>query len=195
MKMWLTTTKLAKLEGVTSQTIRRHIEEGKYDEVKRTKNGHFRVYIKQKEKVIIYARVSSGKQKSSLECQVERLRQHYPNAEIITDIASSFNFKRKGIETLLEYALYGIAVKFVATNRDRVARSGFEIIKKIVESSGGNIELLDEETDSEETCFNTTELIAFITSFCNSYYGKRSAKIRRTDKTKNKSKSQNISSE
>lgn len=190
--MWVTTTKLAKMEGVTSQTIRRHIEEGKYDEVKRTKNGHFRVYIKQKERQIIYARISSRPQANSLECQVERLRQHYPHAEIITDIASSFNFKRKGIETLLECALSGVAVKVVATNRDRIARSGFELIKKIVESSGGSIELLDEEIDSKEDPFNTTELIAFITSFCNSYYGKRSAKIRGADKTKNKSESQNI---
>lgn len=190
--MWYSTTKLAKKEGVTSQTIRRYIEDGKYERISKTKNGHYRVDIEQEEKIILYARVSSAKQRSSLECQVERLRQRYPYAEVISDIASSFNFKRKGIETLLECALSGIAVKFVATNRDRIARSGFELVKKIIESTGGSIELLDDENDTKTTEFNTTELIAFITSFCNSYYGKRSDQVRRSSKTKNQPENKNL---
>lgn len=191
--MWLSTTQLAKREGVSSQSIRRYIESGRYENVKKTPTGHYRVKIDLEERVIGYARVSSAKQRSSLQRQVERLRVAYPNAEIIADTASAFNFQRKGIETLLEYALSGIAVTLVATTQDRIARSGFELIKKCVELSGGHIELLDETPDPAETEFNTTELIAFITSFCNSYYGKRSAGIRRSKQTDNMSKGESLS--
>ena len=38
--MWVSTTKLAKIEGVTTQTIRRKIESGFYDKVKQTEGGH-----------------------------------------------------------------------------------------------------------------------------------------------------------
>lgn len=175
--MWLSTTQLAKKEGVTTQTIRRYIEAGRYKEVKQTPTGHYRINVPTERRTICYARVSSNKQHSSLENQIDRLRSLYPDAEIIADTASAFNFKRKGIETILESALSGTAVKLVASSQDRIARSGFELIQRLIELSGGEIELLDDEIETED--FNSTELIAFITSFCNSYYGKRSAKVRK----------------
>jgi len=39
--MWLSTTKLSKIEGVTTQTIREWAKAGKYEEYKITKGGHF----------------------------------------------------------------------------------------------------------------------------------------------------------
>lgn len=175
--MWLSTTQLAKREGVTTQTIRRYIEAGRYKEVKKTPTGHYRIKIETARRIICYARVSSNKQHSSLENQKSRLQKLYPGEEIIADTASAFNFKRKGIEAILESVLSGAAVKLVASSQDRIARSGFELIQRLIELSGGEIELLDDEIKTED--FNTTELIAFITSFCNSYYGKRSAKTRK----------------
>ena len=178
--MWVSTTKLAKIEGVTTQTIRRRIENDFYDKVKQTEGGHYRVFINQQRR-ICYARVSSSKQKSSIDTQKRILLEQYPDTEFISDVASAFNFKRKGLQTILESAMLGHSVHIVVATKDRLARSGFELIKWLVELSGGRIEILD---DSDKTCeaFDTTELIGFITSFCNSHYGKRSAERRKSNR-------------
>ena len=47
-------------------------------------------------KKICYARVSSEKQKEDLERQTAFLRKKYPSHEIISDIGSGLNWKRKG---------------------------------------------------------------------------------------------------
>ncbi|MFB8793685.1 MAG: recombinase family protein [Microcoleus sp.] len=49
-----------------------------------------------------YARVSSRSQKANLDRQAAKLLELYPNAELITDIASGLNFKRTGLRTVLE---------------------------------------------------------------------------------------------
>ncbi len=44
---------------------------------------------------ICYCRVSSNKQKEDLERQINYMKEKYPNYEIIKDIGSGLNFKRK----------------------------------------------------------------------------------------------------
>jgi len=178
MAIWLSTTAIAKLEGVTSQTVRRWVKSGKY-ETKLTDGGHIRIKRKQ-ERRILYARVSSRKQLSSIESQKEQLLMSYPDGEFEFDIASAFNFQRKSLRRILEFAIKGDSIEIVVTNRDRLARSGFGLIQWIVELSGGKIISLNDEAKTEN--FDTQELVGFITSFCNSYYGKRSA---RNKKNKN----------
>ena len=82
--MWLSTNKVAKLEKVKSQTIRRKIEAGFYEKTTKTDGGHYRFFVKN-EKVIIYARVSSKKQNSSIFNQRDRLIEKYPDSSFITD--------------------------------------------------------------------------------------------------------------
>ena len=178
--MWLSTTKLSKIEGVTTQTIREWTKAGKYEEYKITEGGHFRIRIKS-ERRICYARVSSKKQETSIETQKRILLQKYPETEFIYDIASAFNFQRKGLKTILELAMSGNAIHIVVTSQDRLARSGFELFRWIIEFSGGRIESLEESIKTEK--FDTKELIGFITSFCNSYYGKRSDQRRKDIKS------------
>lgn len=173
--MWLSTTKMAKKYGVTSETIRRWIREGKFSEVKKTNGGHIRIKDNSQRR-FLYGRISSAKQQSSLKRQEELLTKEYPKDEFIYDIASAFNFKRKGLKTILELAMSGVTVNIVVTTNDRLARSGLELIRWIIELHGGSITSLEEGTKTET--FDTGELIGFITSFCNSYYGKRSAKRR-----------------
>ena len=167
------TTQLAKKHGVSSQTIRNWIKSGKIDAPERTIGGHFRIQEKA-ERRFIYARVSSSKQKASIERQLELLSEKYPEHEQLSDIASAFNFQRKGLKTILESAMSGSSVEVVVTTQDRLARSGFKLIKWIIELHGGEVVTLEKSTSTEE--FDTDELIGFITSFCNSHYGKRSAR-------------------
>jgi excisionase family DNA binding protein len=173
--MLISTTNMASMENVSSQTIRRWIKEGKY-ETTRTKGGHFRIKLNQTRR-ICYARISSRKQKTSIDTQKQILLGRYPNSEFKSDVASAFNFKRKGIKAILELAMQGTPIHLVATTQDRIARSGFQLIKWIIELHGGRIEVLEEDNNTET--FNTNELIGFITSFCNSYYGKRSSSRRK----------------
>ena len=175
------TTQLAKKHGVSSQTIRNWIKSGKIDAPKRTIGGHFRIQEKA-ERRFIYARVSSSKQKTTVERQLELLSEKYPKHEQLSDIASAFNFQRKGLKTILESAMSGSSVEVVVTTHDRLARSGLELIRWIIELHGGRIISLEESAKTEN--FDTKELIGFITSFCNSYYGKRSAQRRKDNSIK-----------
>src|SRR5260221_5876012 len=70
---------------------------------------------------ILYARVSSSKQKDDLERQIAYLKAKAPQAEVITDIASSLNFNRKGLKALLERSLQGDKLTVMVAHRDRLA--------------------------------------------------------------------------
>jgi predicted site-specific integrase-resolvase len=59
---------------------------------------------------IIYARVSSKNQKDDLQKQIEYLRTRYPEHEIIEDIASGLNFKRKGFNALVALSIRDLEI-------------------------------------------------------------------------------------
>lgn len=171
--MWKSTGYIAKHEHVTNECVQNWIRQGKYDKVHRTKGGHYRIWIDEPEKIYLYARVSSKKQETSLLKQQELLKSKYANGTFISDIGSGFNQHRPGYKSILEQAINGTKLHIVATTSDRITRTGFGLIKWIVELSGGRITILEETSESSEK-FDSETLIAFITSFVNSYYGKRS---------------------
>jgi hypothetical protein len=88
--MYKSTGFLAKEYSVTNETIQNWIKEAKFEKVKKTKGGHYRVWVEEPSITILYARVSSSKQKSSLVKQEELLRKKYPDARFISDRGSSF---------------------------------------------------------------------------------------------------------
>ena len=182
--MWKSTGFLATKYHVTNETVQNWIKNDKFEKVERTKGGHYRIWIEEELQVVLYARVSSKKQESSLIKQQQLLLKKYPNAIFKSDIASGFNQTRRSYRAILESAINGTPQHVVATTSDRITRSGFSLIKWIIELSGGRIELLEEDIGTNEQ-FDTTTLIAFITSFINSHYGKRSAS-RRENSTENK---------
>ena len=61
---------------------------------------------------VCYARVSSE--------QIENLRQHYPEYEIVSDIGSGLNWKRRGFVALLERIHAGGIEEVVVTRKVRV---------------------------------------------------------------------------
>lgn len=91
---------------------------------------------------VLYARVSSTKQHDDLERQIAYLRSKEPHAQLVTDIASGLNFKRKGLKALLERCLQGHKLTIVVAHRDRLARFGFDLIQWLVERNGGQIVVL-----------------------------------------------------
>jgi len=170
--MKISTTRLAKIKGVTSQTVRRWAKEGLY-KYERTPGGHMRIIYKPEKETILYARVSSKKQSTSIDKQRALLEDKY-YGEFQYDIGSGFNFKRRNFVKILESVMSGNPIKIVVTTPDRLSRSGLTLIVKIIEFYGGEVVFL-EDNDKIES-FDTATLISFLTSFCNSQSGKRNGR-------------------
>jgi putative resolvase len=106
---YLPAKKAAEILGYHPEHLRRLAVDGKIETI-RTKGGHRRynveAFIKGKSAptftTVCDCRVSSRKQLDDLERQVAFMRSIYPEAEIIRDIGSGINFKRKGLRTLLD---------------------------------------------------------------------------------------------
>jgi predicted site-specific integrase-resolvase len=180
MQMLLKVSDVAKEYGVSAQTTRNWIKNNEFEYVKRTKGGHYRIGKPNPDRLVVgYTRVSSRKQLSSIGTQTIQIKSRYPEIKIISDVGSGFNFKRKGFVSLLEFAMSGIAIEIVVSNRDRLCRVGFDFVQSIFERTGGKITTLN-QSNSEQGQFDTELLVGFTTSFCNSYYGKRSAKNKRS---------------
>ncbi len=175
----MTTTRLSGRVKATTQTIRRWIEGGRYQRHERTPGGHCRARVPVEPDTVLYARVSSAKQLSCLDTQERLLRSRYPDGRVVRDGGSGVDFRRRGFVAVLERALRGEAVDVVAAAPDRVTRSGYPLIRHVIEFSGGSIELLEEDDLSDQ--FDVRCLVAHIASFCNSHHGKRSGQRHKKD--------------
>jgi len=132
--------------------------------------------------VVIYARVSSNKQKNDLERQVKRLKEYCENKEYLVaksykEVASGMNDKRRELWRMLDYNPSVIVVE----HKDRLTRFGFEYLKGLLKKQNCVIEIVNQDTENEEDMIK--DLISIITSFCARIYGLRRGK-RKTTKIK-----------
>ena len=136
----------------------------------------------------IYARVSTKKQVDDLSRQVEFIRSFdqscFSRYRVVTDIASGINFKRKGLQTLLDACLQGCIGDVVVAHRDRLCRFGFELFHQLVSKAGGKIIVLahPEHTTCEQELAD--DLLSIIHVFSCRQMGKRSYSSR--NKAKNR---------
>ena len=162
----------AEILGYNADYLRELANQGKI-EVIRTPGGHRRynveAFIKSESEptsftTVCYCRVSSVKQKDDLERQVNFMREIYPNAEVIRDIGSGLNFKRRGFRSILDRLLAGDKLQLVIAHRDRLCRFGIEAMQYMVEQNGGELVVLGESIHSppEEL---TTDLLAILHVF------------------------------
>jgi len=120
-------------------------------------------------KKICYCRVSSRKQNSDLERQINLMQSNYPNYEIISDIGSGLNFKRKGLEKIIDMAIKGEIEEVVITYKDRLARFGYDLIEMILNKySKATITIINQ--DKYQT--KDEELVKDIISIMNVYVAK-----------------------
>ncbi|NEQ78747.1 MAG: IS607 family transposase [Moorea sp. SIO2I5] len=121
---------------------------------------------------ICYCRVSSSKQFDDLSKQVAYMHSLFPEAEIIKDIGSGLNYKRKGLKAILERLMCGYQLTIVVACRDRLTRFGFELFEYLVSINGGKILVLDQlETCPEEEL--TADLLSIIHVFSCRVHGLR----------------------
>ena len=155
-----------KLLKVTRPTRCRYVKEGKIRAIKinRTKLDYneedvFKLAgIKNRAKGVIYARVSTNKQKSSLQNQIDTLLQYANSSgsqidKIYKDVASGLNFDREEFQSLLSDVIkYKVKTVFI-TNKDRFSRISFNMWKKLFSYFNCEIVVLNdikEIKDSEE---------------------------------------------
>ena len=92
------------------------------------------------------------------------MRERYPDAEVVTDVASGLNFKRRGLLSILERLHQGDKLRVVVAYRDRLARFGTELIEALLERNGGELVVLTHREFSPEEEL-TTDLLAILTVF------------------------------
>lgn len=173
------TKKACEILGVHPNTLRNWAKEGKINYV-RQEHGN-RLYDVdeflrrgkgQQRARIIYTRVSSKTQKDDLSNQVKYLRERYPDYELIEDIGSGLNFKRKGLNTLLERVMSGGVEEIVVSHRDRLCRFGFDFIRNIASKYNTRIVVLDNTQLSPQEEL-VRDLVSIIHVFSCRIYGLR----------------------
>ncbi len=123
MSKYISASTIQKTYEVSTATLRRWDEEKKVEAVrgprgKRLYNADQINQLLQKEEGqgrtktrVCYAQVSSEHQLDDLERQIEDLRKACPGREILSDIGSGVNFKRRNFQRLLERAFEGTSNK------------------------------------------------------------------------------------
>ena len=184
---------VTKILGVTAQTLRNWDKDGKLKPSYIKSNG-YRYYsedsilsytqerkTKKNLNVIGYARVSSKKQEDDLNRQIDYLKQYisnkYQTFEIISDIGSSINYNKKGLQKLIEKINRKEVDIIVVLYKDRLLRFGFELIEYFASLNNVKIEVLDKKDKSEEQEL-TEDLIQIITVFLCKLQGKRKNKTK-----------------
>ena len=110
-------------------------------------------------KKVCYCRVSSKKQMDDLERQKDFFRQRYPDYILVTDVGSGINWKRKGLQTLLEFAMQGCLGEIVVAHRDRFA---FELLESIFSRQGVKLVVLDEDHGESKDDELTDDILSII---------------------------------
>ncbi len=108
--------------------------------------------------------------------QIDLLKKLYPDYELLYDIGSGINFKRKNFNKIIKYGIEGKLDTLVLTYKDRLCRIGYELVENILkENSNTNIIIINDELKSpqEEVI---EDLIQIITVFSSRVYGLRSYK-------------------
>jgi putative resolvase len=128
---YVTGSTIKKEYGVSTQSLHRWEEEGLVQTI-RSPGGN-RLYNRsdikklfgkstgeeeeKTKKRVCYARVSSEKQRPDLECQIQDLKRKKPEYEILSDIGSGLNFKRRNFQRLLEQVHNGNIEEVVVTHK------------------------------------------------------------------------------
>ena len=138
---------------------------------------------------VIYARVSTTKQKEDLNRQIEMVKGYaisngYKIEKIFKDIASGMNENRTEFNLLLRDIFSGNVDTIFISYKDRLTRFGFDYFKHIFEEFGTKIVVLDEleETNSDFQTELTNDLISIIHHFSMKLYSNRRKKLKEIEK-------------
>ena len=193
MSKYYSINEFSKILGVSAQTLRNWDKNGKLHPHHTSGNG-YRYYSHEQlnqvmnikpnlDRIVIgYCRVSSNKQKDDLERQIENVTWYLAAQgkpfEIISDIGSGIDYKKKGLKELMKRISQNKVDKVVVFYKDRLLRFGFELVEYIASLYDCNIEIIDhtEKTEQQEI---VEDLVQIITVFSCKLQGKRANKARK----------------
>ena len=183
-KVYINTKEARELLKVTSATLRNWDKEGKIGTIRTP--SRIRLYDKEcilkilnkdgivpKKKRIAYCRVSSKKQADDLERQKNSFRASHPSYELVEDIGSGINFKRPGLQKILELSMRGELEEVVVSHRDRLCRFAFELIESILSKNNTKLVVLDKTEHKSSSEELSEDVLAVIQVFACREMGKR----------------------
>lgn len=191
---------------ISAQTLQKWADSGKVKSIKTKENGrrlfHYQSFLdyigaSDKEhftnrKKICYARVSSSHQKEDLVRQIKFLKSKYPKHEIIKDIGSSLNWKRNGLQTLLERVIDGSVEEVVVTHQDRLSRFSFDLLHWLFQKFNCTLVVLNQVTETNPEFEMSRDVLSIINYFVAKNNGRRAAKNRKIRNNENQ-KDQTVS--
>jgi len=189
MERHYTLKEASKILGVTVKTLQNWDKQGKI-RVVRTPGGRRipeseikRILgIHEERKIIGYARVSSRTQKDDLKRQTQAIQQYAKekgwDVEILKDIGSGLNEKRKNYQKLLKMVMNREVSKVIIAYPDRLTRFGFETLKQLFQAFGTEIIVINGEVQREPKEELIEDLITIISHFAGKLYGTRSHKYK-----------------
>ena len=179
--------------GISIDTLRRWERVGKITSM-RTQGGHRRYDKKELIKfkmgdnsenriTIAYCRVSSSDQKEDLQRQIENVSQYcIANGyqfRVISDLGSGLNYKKKGLQELIELICSNSIERIVVNYKDRLIRFGFELIEQLCSIYNVKIEIINLTEDKSYEEELVEDVLSVITVFSAKLYGARSHKSKK----------------
>lgn len=178
--------KVLNILKITRPTLCSYVKRG-IIKVKEQVNGHYdydeesvyKLVGIENRNVVIYSRVSTSNQKSSLEQQINTLTM-FANSrgfkvdKIYKDIASGLHFDRKEFKMLLKDVINYKISNIVISHKDRLTRVGFDMWKELFDEFDCNIIVMNEEEDDDKGIF--TDIISLLHCFAMKMYSKRRRK-------------------
>lgn len=176
-----------KLLQITRPTLSKYVKIGKVKAYLQT-NGQYIYDDESVYKILnkdcerqsaIYCRVSTPKQKLSLQAQKKQLEDFcavrgMKIGNVFEDIGSGLNFDRKGFQQLVNAVVdHKIAQVFI-THKDRLSRVSFDLFKNLFQNFNCDIIVLNDTDDSktiEKEIFS--EIISLIHCFAMKMYSSR----------------------
>ena len=154
--------KVCELLGISLSTAYRWIKSGKLKSEFRTLGNHRRFNLSQikhtfikdnndNKFTILYSRVSSHDQKQDLITQQAKLLNYaklnnFNNIKVISDLGSGLNFKKSGLNQLLNLILTQKIKTLIINHKDRLLRFGSELIFKLCDFYHINVIIIENKS-------------------------------------------------
>ena len=130
-------------------------------------------------KSVLYCRVSTLKQKSSLETQKKQLEtfclaKGIKIGDVYQDVGSGLNFDRKGFQQLVNDVINHKVAQVFVTYKDRLSRVSFDLFKNLFSNFNCEIVVLNDVDDNkmiEKEIFS--EIISLVHCFAMKMYSSR----------------------
>lgn len=127
---------------------------------------------------VIYARVSTLKQKTDLQNQVKTLTEYCNKngvkvSKSYQDVASGMNFDRKQFKILLDEVLGFKVAHIYVTYKDRLSRISFDMFRRLFAEFGCEIVVINDMEDKADETEIFEEIISMLHCFAMKMYSRR----------------------